>query len=379
MKKNKNIMQLTAALFVVFLAAVITAIGVANGHGIQSAIVAGFLVTLYACAVNKRQARFCAVTLSVPEILGDVMDAFKLECPEVFGPNGFATDFSSNTARLGDTITAKIRKVPVTGAYDANAGGFKAAAQDVTTLMEDVPVTLDQFRVVVVSVKYLTTLVSKIELYEKAVKDQGYALSKYVLDYVLSKAIAANFSNSIPIPVANVNLDVVDTNIRDQMNAQKMADTGRWMICNTPFASKLGADDRVRNSQYGIDQKNGDRGFRRYGNIGGFSWIREYTDFPANGIALQALAGEKRGVVVAARAMQFENVASQLGIPEIMRFEQLTDELGLTMTGTGWQEAGTGDVYVGCGILFGVGVGKQGGAAGAITDNGGLLIRNAAV
>ena len=371
--------QFTAAVFVLFVASVIFCVGAAQGHGLESALVAAGIVTLYACAVNKPQARLCAVTLSVPEILSDVLEAFKFECPEIFGPDGFATDFSSDTANLGDTITAKIRKVPVTGAYDAANGGFKNAAQDVTMLMEDVPVKLDQFRVVVVSVKYLTTLVSKLELYEKAIADQGYALSKYVLDTVLSKLIAANFSNSIPIPVGNVTLDIVDTNIRDQMNTQKMADTGRFMIAYTPFVSKLGSDDRMRNSQYGIDQKNGGRGFRRYQNVGGLSWIREYTDFPQNGIALQAFAGEKRGVVVASRRMKFENVAAALGIPEVMRFEEVADMLsGINMTGTGWQEAGTGDVYVGCGVLFGVACGKQGGDAGTITDNGGLLIRNAA-
>ena len=372
--------QAILAIFAVFMACAIVTVGAAQGHGVESTIVAAVLLTLVSCALNKPQARLCAVTLSVPEILADVMDAFKYECPEVFGPNGFATDMSSETAALGDKITAKISKVPVTGAYDRANGGFKNATQDVTTLMEDVPVTLDQFRIVTVNVNYLTTLVSKLELYEAAIKNQGYALSKYVLDTILSKLIADNFSNSIPIPVANVSLDTLDLNIRDQMNTQKMSDMGRFMICNTPFASKLGGDDRVRNSQFGIDQKNGGRGYRRFTDIGGMGWIREYPDFPANGINLQAFAAEKRGVVVASRAMKFENVAAKLGIPEVMSFDQLADELsGVHMTGTGWQEAGTADVYVACGVLFGVGVGKQGGAAGTITDNGGLLIRNAAV
>lgn len=367
MKNNQQIIIAVAALAV---GLVLVALG--------NWIVAAIGITLVACALNKPKARLCSVTLSVPEILADVMEAFKVETPEIFGPNGIATDFSSNTAALSDKITAKIQKVPVTGAYDRAAGGFKAAAQDVTTLIEDVPVTLDQFRIVVVNVNYLTTLASKIELYQHAVANYGYALSKYVLDEILARCVAANFSNSLPIPVANVNLDTLDQTIRNQMNLQWMADTGRFLICNTPFASRIGGDDRVRSTDFGIDQKNGGRGYRRFTNLGGFSWIREYPDFPANGINLQAVAAEKRGVVVAARQMNFENVASKLGIPEVMAFETLTDPSGLTMTATGWQEAGTADVYVACGVLFGIGAGRQGGASGSITDSGGLLIRNAA-
>jgi len=333
-------------------------------------------VTIVSLLLRQQTSFVCAVTLSVPEIMTDVIDAFKLETPEVFSPAGFATDFSSSTAVLGDRITAKISKIPVTGAYDRNNGGFKAATQDVTTLLEDVPVVLDQFRIVTVNVNYLTQLASKLNLYEHAVKNYGYALSKYVLDTCLGAITLNNFSNSVQIPLANVTLDTIDLTIRDQMNTQLMNDTGRFMICNTPFASKFGSDDRVRNSQF-FGQKNGDRGFRRWNAIGGLGWVREYPSMPNNGINLQAYAGESRGIVVASRAMNFSNVADQLGVPKVMDFYPISDVIsGLHLTGAAWQEAGTGDVYVSCGILFGVGAGKQNGAAGTITDNGGLLVRS---
>src|ERR1700744_5563693 len=74
------------------------------------------------CAIfatlKKASSKVCAVTLSVPEILTDVLDAFKLETPELFQPGGFAKDFTSKTAVLNDKITAKIAHVPVTGNYD---------------------------------------------------------------------------------------------------------------------------------------------------------------------------------------------------------------------------------------------------------------------
>jgi len=358
--------QMSIAFVALFALMMLCAIG--------NPLVGLILFSLVGLSLNKQTHYLNAVTLTVPEIMTDVLDAFKLETPEIFGPNGFATDFSSKTAVLGDTITAKISKVPVTGAYDRANGGFKNAAQDVNTLWEDVPVTLDQFRIVTVNVNWLVQLASKLQLYQQAVKDYGYALSKYVLDSVLAKLVLANLSNRIQTPIANINLDYIDMTVRDQMNTQKMVDTGRFMIVNTPVASKLGSDDRIRSGDF-FGQRNGERGYRRWQNIGGLSWIREYPDFPANGIGLYGYAAERRGVVVATRAMDFSNVARQLGVTEVMQFHPLSDELsGIHMTGAAWQEAGTGDVYVSAGILFGTAVGKQGGAAGTITDNGGVLL-----
>jgi hypothetical protein len=371
---NKKL-HFAIALAALALASIILLANIAQGAPLRGLCLAAGLVTLIACAINAPRARLCAVTLSVPEIMTDVLDAFKWELPEVFGPNGFATDFSSETAALNDTITAKIDKVPVTGAYDANNGGWKNATQDVGTLMEDVPVTLNQFRIVMVNVTYLMGLSSKLSLYQRVIKNQGYALSKYMLDSCLGACTPANFSNQAQIALGNVNLDTLDTTLRDAMNGLKMVDTGRFLICNTPWASKLGADDRIKNTQY-IGQQNGGRGYRRWNDVGGFGWVREYPDMPANGANVQAFAGERCGVVVAGRRIKdMQNVAEEAGIPKVMDFYELPDELsGIHMTGAAWQEAGTGHVYIGCGILFGVAAGKQGGAAGTITDNGGLLV-----
>lgn len=329
-----------------------------------------------AVSLNRPQARLCAVTLSVPEILTDVMDAFRLETPELFQPGGFGTDFSSKTAVLGDAITAKIAHVPLTGAYDANNGGFKAASQAVTTLIEDVPVTLNQFRIVTVNISWLTQLASKIQLYKEAIRNYGFALGKYIVDTALSGITAANFSNTVQVAPANVTLDTVDGSLRDQLNTQRASNRGRFAIVGTAFASKLGADDRVRSSLF-YGSLNNDQGYRIWRNLGGFGWIREYPDMFAGGNLL-GYAGDARGIVVATRQLDFSNAADQLGIPKVMEFYPMMDsESGISMTGAGWQEAGTGDVYVSCGVLFGTAAGKQGGAAGTITDNAGVRIISA--
>jgi len=303
----------------------------------------------------------------------DVMDAFKLETPMVFGPDGFGTDFSSKTAVLGDKITAHIDHVPLVGNYDPNNGGFKAASQDVTTIIEDVPVTLNQFKCVVVNVKWLTQLSSRLPLYQRAVRNYGYALGKYITDTALALAIPGNFSNQVQAPLANWNLDTFDNNVRSQLNTQQASGRGRFCVINTPLASQLGTDDRVRSNLF-YGALNGDRGFRRWESLAGFSYIMEYPAMFAGGNLL-GVAGDSRSFVVATRQMDFSNAAKELGVTEVMQFYPLHDEeSGVFMTGVAWQEAGTGDVYVGCGVLFGVSAGNQGGVAGTITDNAGVRL-----
>jgi len=328
-------------------------------------------LTLFACSTNRIKARLCAVTLSVPELLFDTMDAFKLETPELFQPGGFGTDFSSKTAVLNDTITARISLVPVVGTYNAAQGGFKAAAQNVTALFQDVPVTLNQFAVVVVDVSWLTQLASKVALYKEAVRNYGYALGQYVVQYAFSTITPANFSNFIKLPTQNITLDTFDNNIRSQMNNQKAANRGRYCFLNTAAASSLGSDDRVRSSLF-YGALNGGEGYRVWKNLAGFGTVREYPAFFA-GNNLWGFAGESRAIAVASRQIDYSNAAAELNVPKVMEFYPLVEpQSGLNCTGVAWQEVGTGDVYVGCGVLFGVGAGNQGTGAGNITDNAGV-------
>ncbi len=357
--------QFYIALAGIFLAGVFFAIG--------QPVAAIAFVCLLGLTLNRRSSGLRAVTLSVPEILADVVDAFKIETPMLFGGGGFGTDFSSKTAVLGDKITAKISHVPLTGSYDANNGGFKNAVQDVTTLIEDVPVTLDQFRIVTIRITWLQQLASKLALYKEAIRNYGFALGKYVTDYAISQITAANFSNQVQVSLNNLSLDTFDSNVRDALNLQKASGRGRYCLLNTPAASKLGSDDRVRSSLF-YGALNGDRGYRQWNNLAGFTRISEYTDMFAGG-NLIGYAGDSRGLAVATRSVDFSNAADELGIPKVMQFYPVSDaESGLNMTGAAWQEAGTADVFVALGLLFGVGAGKQNGANGVITDNAGIRI-----
>jgi hypothetical protein len=337
---------------------------------------ASILITLVAVTLNKPTARLCAVTLSVPEILKDVLSAFKLETPELFQPGGFSTDFSSNSAVLGDKITAKISHVPIVGDYDENDGGFEAAAQDVTTLIEDIPIILDGFKAVTVEIGWLTSLATKdVNLAKAATDNLGYALGKYVVDTILNSAVVG-VSNSVPLIPNLANLDSFE-NLRDQLNSQKVYEGGRFCFVNTAIASALGADDRVRSELF-YGQKNGETGLRRWKDIAGFKWIREYPDlFAGQAGNLGGLAGDRRLACVAIRKMLgLNNLLDELRAPKVMDFHNLRDEQsGAELLGISWQQSGTGKVFFSAAVLFGFAVGNRAGAPLTGTDAAGCLIR----
>ena len=322
-------------------------------------------------------------TLSVPEILQDVLQAFKLSIPELFGVDGLATDFSSQTAVLGDKITAHIDTLPAIATYSNQANnavngfqGFYNGLQDVENIIQDVPVTLSQFKHVPVRVRWLSQLSSKIPLYKRAIANIAYVLGKAVVDSALATCTAANFSNKIVINPANVSLDSMEA-IRSELNLQKALNKPRWGLMTTPFAGTLEGDDRVKSSLF-YGALNGDEGYRVFRNLSGFTWLREYPDLSLVGNNLTAVFADPRAIVVATRKPDFSNVAEQLGCPEIMRFFPLSDpESGLNAIGVMWQEPGTGDVIVSIAILWGVAGGNQGGAAGTVTDQAAVLVTSA--
>lgn len=360
-----------AQLHIAMLALILTALFIATGHALTGLL----CLTLIGVVLNRPKARLCAVTLSAPEIARDILDAFKTELPEAFQPGGIATDFSSKTAKLGDSITAHISKVPPTQAYVAGSGGFQNNAADVTTLIQDVPCILNQLRHVPVKIGWLSSIAAKgVPLYKAAIGNLGFALAKYVIDQFLTSALVS-FSNTVFVgqPILT-NLETYDQQIRTQLNSQKVYAAGRWAIINSALAANLGLDDRVRSNLF-YGQRNPSEGIRVWRNLAGFNWIREYVDYPASQIG--GVAGDRRACVFAVRKIEeASHVADDLGIPKVMEFYPIKDETtGLEMTGLGWQEAGTGDYYVSAAILFGLGIGNQGGTPGSLNDSAGVLLR----
>lgn len=311
-----------------------------------------------------------ALTLSTAQILDLVMDAFKVRLP--FLVTAFATDFSDEKAKLGQTVTARIAGLPTVQDYDATTG-YKANAAESKTLMNDVPVVINRHKHVPIKLDFLdaASTVSQIKLLEESTMNCGYVLAKSMADYCLSLVLAANFSQVSTFTAANSDLDML-ANIREDLNAVGASTLGRFGIVGSGVMTTLTTDSRVAGGDY-YGQRIGAEALGHLQGIQGFADIWEYPDMPANAHNLIGFFGTKESIVLATRVPTDANeIARAAGIPQIASFETLTDEdTGLTLLGIKWVETGTFDVYCTVAVMYGAVAGSQGGDAGDKTDYAG--------
>jgi hypothetical protein len=270
---------------------------------------------------------------------------------------------------LNQTVIARISKVPAVASYDPAQGGYKNAAVDVNTIVEDVPVTLDQHKHVPVKIGYLTSISTKRDLYKEAVMNIGYALGKAIVDDTLTKVVVANFSEATTEATASVSRDTLGK-VTKAMNA-KGSGLLRYGIVNSDVFNMLDSDPAIGSGDYHGQQRAGSP-YGHLVNVAGFQDIWEYPQLPITA-NLTGFFYDKRGVVVVTRLPNnILDVAASAGIPKIASFETVADpDSGMSLLGIRWMEPGTFDVYVTITMLWGSKAGKQGGTAGAITDYGG--------
>lgn len=306
-------------------------------------------------------------TLSTTELLMDVIDAFKVRFPMI---SRIGTDFTSESAKLGQQITARIASLPTVRDYDGT-NGYKANAANANDLTVDVPVTLNRHKHVPVKVDYIDQISTKRNLYNEATGNLAFALGKEAFDYAMGLSVAANFSQNSIFTVANSDKDMLD-NIAGDMNIIGASPVGRYGIVSTAVFNTLESDSRISSGDY-HDQRRGGQAYGVLRNVAGFEEIIEYPSMPSNSENLTGFFSDRTGIVMASRIPNdVEKLANSLGIPSIAKVETVTDpDTGLTLMGITWQEAGTFDLYTTLVWVYGMAAGKQGGSAGAITDYGG--------
>ena len=314
-----------------------------------------------------------SLTLSTAQILELVMDAFKVRLP--FLVSAFATDFSSEKAKMNQTVTARIAGLPTVRDYDATTG-YKANAAEASDLLNDVLVTINQHKHVPIKLDFLDSesAVQQINLLEEATMNCGYVLAKSIVDYCLGLVLAANFSQSSTVTVANSDMDMLVT-VREAMNGVGANTMGRFGIVSSGVMSVLSTDSRIASGDY-HGQRIGEDALGHLVGLEGFANIWEYPDMPDNSENLSSFFGSKEGIVVATRVPKdTSELAKAAGIPQIASFETMTDEdTGLTLLGIKWIEQGTFDVYCTVAVMYGAVAGSQGGSAGDLTDYAGHRI-----
>lgn len=313
-------------------------------------------------------------TLSATEILQDTLDAFKIRFPMLTGGAGFTTDFSGSQARKDDIVMAHIRTLPGAESYDSSTG-YKANADEASALLTDIPVTLNQHKHVPVKVDHLDVLASRKDIYRGAIADMAFVLGKAVVDFALSKVVAANFSYGANKTIANTSKADVDDATK-KLNTNGASPTGRFGIVTSDFYNALEQDVRISSGDYHGQIRTGNA-YGQLNNVAGFESIYEYPDLQtAAGESINAFFAARQAVCVVSRVPRDpSDAAAAMGIPTIASFDTVTDpNSGLTLFGIKWMEAGTFDAYLTVALLYGATAGKNAGSAGTIVDKAGYRI-----
>lgn len=308
-------------------------------------------------------------TLSTGEILTDTIDAFKKRFPLL---SAVSTDFSSSTAKLNETVYAKVLKLPAASTYDATTG-YENGATSSTSLFEDVAITISGHAHVPAKVAYLDAIKSKHDLYEAAIGNLAFSLGKKIVDDGLAKLVAANFSQSQTTTVANSDKDFLDA-ARIALNTKGAAPTGRFGIVSSAVSGTLLADSRITSRDF-AGQTNDANAYMVLKGVSGFENVFEYPDMPANAINLSAFFGDKSALCLSTRLPDDPGaIAAALGLPKTCATEIIQDaDTGLAFLGITWQKPGTFDVFITVTVLYGWHAGKENGNAGTKTDYAGLL------
>ena len=309
-------------------------------------------------------------TLQTEELLTDVMDAFKVRFPLL---NNISTDFDGSSAKLGQTITARVATLPSVQNYDPTSG-YEANAADANGLTTDVSVTLNKHKHVPVKIDYIDQISTKRDLYNETIGNLAYSLGKEAFDHAMSLVVDAGFSHNVVESLANTDKDTLSS-ISAELNLNGAAPVGRYGIVNSATYNKLEADARISSGDYYGQSRTGN-GYGQLSNVAGFENIYEYPDMPSNSVNLSGFFGTREAIVMAARIPNdVEQLANRVGIPSISKVDTVTDaDTGLSLMGITWQKSGLFDVYTTLVWVYGMSAGRLGGAADTGLDKAGVKL-----
>lgn len=213
-------------------------------------------------------------TLSSPEILLDVVRAFRQSIPAV---NLLGRNFSQTGLKLNKQYTAHVAGVATTEAVTST---YAVTGNNARNLLSDIPVTVDKrFGTRLFWENLLAIQDDKFE-YQEVIRAAGYSLAKTMVDDLLATARAEYFSQRTVISAADSDVDMLAL-VTTAMNGVGANPRGRVMFCNSAVAASLAADSRLGSKDF-AGQLQGEEGYRSWERVHGFRLIQEYPGLPTN-------------------------------------------------------------------------------------------------
>lgn len=248
--------------------------------------------------LGQFSSRKLCVTLTTPQLLMDVVGAFKKRFPAL---KFMGTEFRGAPLKLNQKYTAHIATFGTASTYDTTTG-YANGANTARNGLADVSVVVNQHPTYPLKWLHLDEIKDSKNQYEKVMAGAGYTLGKAAVDNgILAKCTTRYFSQENVTSVANSDYDWLQS-LTTALNAKGVEPIGRVLLVSSAVAEVLAVDPRMISKDYAGQLLNGE-GYRIWRNVGGFALIQEYPDLPSNnGTALTGVTATASTDVLAKTA-----------------------------------------------------------------------------
>ena len=257
--------------------------------------------------------------------------------------SAFTTDFSSEIADQGESITTRIATSVSAG--DASSG---YSATDVTSSAKTV--TLDQHKHFTMAFTDLEIAKGGMNMLERTfVRPATHAVINSMVDALMALVVSSEFGNVATVAAADFGADDVAT-LAGDLTTLNVPKDERALIIKPSYYASLAKDNAVQAS-YATTL---DDSLRNHSvpRVHGFN-VYEYSDIPSNSQNLEGFACGPEALLIAAR---------QPAIPQNWSgaVESVTDpDSGLTIQLRSWYEGKDGKQMITLTTIFGVLVGSN--------------------
>lgn len=257
--------------------------------------------------------------------------------------SAFTTDFSSEIADQGESITTRIATAVSAG--DASSG---YSATDVTSSAKTV--TLDQHKHFTMAFTDLEIAKGGMNMLERTfVRPATHAVINSMVDALMALVVNSEFGNKATVTSSNFGADDVAT-LAGDLTTLNVPKDERALIIKPAYYASLAQDNAIQASYAStLDDSIRNHSVPR---VHGFN-VYEYSDIPSNSENLEGFACGPEALLIAAR---------QPAIPQNWSgaVESVTDpDSGLTIQLRSWYEGKDGKQMITATTIFGVLVGSN--------------------
>lgn len=270
----------------------------------QATLMQVALVTVLALNVLPLCSRKLGLTLTSPQVLLDVIGAFRKAFPAI---TLFGAQWKGTTLKLNQKYVAQIAVYGSASTYDRTQGGYKNGANTARNGLVDVSVVVNNQPTYPLLWQHIDGIKDDKNQYAKVIAGGGYTLGKSAIDNgFFAKMTTRYFSQENVTAAANTDWDWLNT-LTTTMNQRGCEPVGRVLFVNSTVAGNLASDPRLISRDYFNNTITGQlltgQGYRMWTNVAGFALIQEYPDLPSNnGTALTGVSATAATDVLAKNA-----------------------------------------------------------------------------